>query len=68
MHKDGGSKCRALSVQEIESLGGTQEAFCFAFGEADGYLIADFPSHDSAAAVSLVANATGAVGANWSPY
>ena len=54
--KDGGSKCRAFSVQAIESLGGTQEAFYFAFGEADAYIIADFPDHVSAAAVSLVAN------------
>ncbi len=37
------------------------EAFYFAFGEADAYVIADIPDNVSATAASLTVNASGAV-------
>jgi uncharacterized protein with GYD domain len=46
----------------IESLGGTVEAYYFAFGGDDFYLIADLPGHAAAAAGSLTAAASGAIG------
>ena len=59
--KDGGSKRRAAAEQAIKSLGGRLEAFFFAFGDTDVFAIADAPDNMSAAAVSLVVTASGAV-------
>ena len=59
--KDGGSKRRAVAEEAIKSLGGRLEAFYFAFGETDGVLIAELPDNVSAAAVSMVVNASGAI-------
>lgn len=58
--KEGGSSRRAMLGEMIGSLGGTMEAFYFAFGEADVYVIADLPDAISAAALSMAASATGA--------
>jgi uncharacterized protein with GYD domain len=58
--KDGGSKRREVVAKAIESLGGTLEVFYYAFGDADAYIIADFPDNISAAAASLAVNSTGA--------
>ena len=59
--KEGGSKRREATKQLIESVGGTLESYYFAFGDYDFYLIAEVPDNVSAAAVSLIANASGAV-------
>ncbi len=59
--KDGGSKRRSAAEQAIKGLGGTLEAFYFAFGDTDVFAIADAPDNASAAAVSLAVSATGAV-------
>lgn len=59
--KDGGSKRRAAAEQVIRSIGGTLEAYYFAFGDNDFYLIADVPDNVSAAAGALVTNASGAI-------
>jgi hypothetical protein len=45
----------------VSSLGGQVEAFYFAFGDTDVYVIADLPDHASVTAASLAAHATGAV-------
>jgi uncharacterized protein with GYD domain len=45
----------------VEGLGGSQEAFYFAFGDDDVYVIVDMPDNASAAAISMVVNASGAV-------
>ncbi len=37
------------------------EAYYFAFGETDAFVIADCPSDASAAAISLVVNASGLI-------
>jgi uncharacterized protein with GYD domain len=58
---EGGSSRVAASKTLIESVGGTLETFYFAFGEADGYIIADMPDNASAAAAALAARASGGV-------
>ena len=58
----GGGSARRKVVQEMmQGLGGSVEAFYYAFGEADVYAIIDAPDNVTAAAVSLAVNATGAV-------
>jgi uncharacterized protein with GYD domain len=58
--KDGGTKRRQVVEAAIKAQGGKLEAFYFAFGESDAYLIADVPDPVSVAAVALVVNASGA--------
>jgi len=55
----GGSKRRAAADQAAMSVGGKIEAFYFAFGDADAYVIADMPDHASATAVSLAVSGSG---------
>jgi uncharacterized protein with GYD domain len=59
--KDGGSKRRAAAEQAINSTGGKMEAFYFAFGEDDAYVIIDAPDNAAIVAASLAINASGAV-------
>ncbi len=59
--RDGGSKRRAVVEETVKGLGGSLEAFYYAFGESDVYGIADLPDHVSATAISLVINASGVV-------
>ena len=42
-------------------MGGTIEAFYYAFGDTDLYIIGDFPDHATAAAIALTVTSTGAV-------
>jgi uncharacterized protein with GYD domain len=55
----GGSSRRDAIAQMIQELGGTLEAFYFAFGDVDAYVIVDVPDTRVAAAVALAANASG---------
>ena len=59
LQKEGGTARRAAIEQLVESLGGKLEAFYFAFGETDVFVIAELPDTVSAAAISLVTNAPG---------
>jgi uncharacterized protein with GYD domain len=59
--KEGGSSRRDAVRKTAESVGGTVEAFYFAFGDSDVYIIVDAPDAAAAAAVSLATTATGAV-------
>jgi len=59
--KEGGTKRRAAVQKVIEGLGGKVEAFYFAYGEHDAFVIADFPDSSAGVAVSLAVNASGAV-------
>ena len=43
----------------VAGLGGTLEAFYYAFGDDDVYVIADLPDNVTAAAVSLAVGASG---------
>jgi uncharacterized protein with GYD domain len=60
---EGGSARRAATRQLVESLGGTMEAYYFAFGSDDFYIVADMPGNAAAAAAALTAGASGAVNA-----
>jgi len=55
----GGSSRREAVAQVAESVGGQLEAFYFAFGDHDAYVIVDVPDNESAAAVALTVNAAG---------
>jgi uncharacterized protein with GYD domain len=59
--KDGGTGRKAAVERMIESLGGKLEAFYYAFGDDDAYVIADLPDNATATAISLAINASGAV-------
>ena len=59
--KDGGSKRREVVEQLTKAVGGSLEAFYFAFGDDDVYIISDVPDNVTSAAVSLTVNASGAV-------
>ena len=59
--KEGGSARRAVVQKLVESLGGKVEAFYFAYGEADVYIITDMPDAATGIAISLTVNASGAV-------
>jgi len=58
---EGGSGRRDAVKRATESLGGTLEAFYFAFGDADVYVIADLPDNEAATAMALAVNSSGAV-------
>jgi uncharacterized protein with GYD domain len=45
----------------IESVGGKLDAFYYAYGEHDAFIIADVPDAMSGVAISLAVNASGAV-------
>jgi uncharacterized protein with GYD domain len=55
--KEGGSKRREAVAQAVKGLGGTLEAFYYAFGEADVIAIADMPDNVSTTAFSLTVSA-----------
>ena len=55
----GGSRRRTVVEGTIKELGGTLEAFYFAFGETDAFAIIDVPDNASAAAAALAVNAGG---------
>ena len=59
--KEGGTGRSNAVRQLVENLGGKVEAFYFAYGEDDVYVIIDFPDETTAIALSLAINASGAV-------
>ena len=61
VQSQGGSSRRDAIAKLAESVGGRLDAFYFAFGERDAYVVCDLPDNESAAAVALTVNASGAV-------
>ena len=59
--KDGGTKRKQVAEQAMKSAGGKLDAFYFAFGEHDAYVIVDSPDQASMAAAAVAINATGGV-------
>lgn len=57
----GGSARRDAITTLAESAGGHMESFYFAFGDRDVYVVVDLPDNESAAAVALAVNGSGAV-------
>ena len=62
--KDGGSKRMEITKKAIESLGGKMEAYYFALGGDDFFIIVEVPDNIKAITGSLVANASGMVKVN----
>jgi uncharacterized protein with GYD domain len=59
---EGGTSRRAHIEQLVKGMGGSLEAFYFAFGSDDVVVIAELPDDATAAAISLAVGAGGAVG------
>jgi uncharacterized protein with GYD domain len=59
--KEGGTKRRAAVQKIIEAAGGKLEAFYYAYGDDDAFIIADLPDVMAGLAISLTVNASGAV-------
>ncbi len=62
--KDGGSKRVDITRKAIESLGGKMEAYYFALGGTDFFIILEAPDNVKAITGSLIANASGTVKVN----
>ena len=58
--KEGGSGRRTKVTKVVEGLGGKVEAWYYALGETDLFVILDLPDAQTAAAFSLVVHAAGA--------
>jgi uncharacterized protein with GYD domain len=65
--KEGGSSRRAAVQKLLDSVGGKLEAFYFALGHEDAFLIVDVPDNAAVVAVSLAVNASGAVRISTTP-
>lgn len=61
LQSGGGSARREAIGALAEGLGGKLESFHFAFGERDAYVIAELPDNETATAIALAVNASGAV-------
>lgn len=59
--KEGGTSRRATVEKMTEDIGGTLEAFYYAFGETDAYVIVDAPNNVTSAAVAMTVAASGTV-------
>jgi len=57
--KEGGSARRAAIEKAVTALGGRLEAFYFAFGGVDAYVIVDLPDNATAAAMALAVGQSG---------
>jgi uncharacterized protein with GYD domain len=65
--EEGGTRRMEAARAAIESVGGSLDCMYFAFGDVDIYGICEFPDDASAAAFSLVVNASGAVTGSVTP-
>ena len=65
--KEGGSSRRAAVQKLLETVGGKLEAFYFALGHEDAFVIVDVPDNAAVVAVSLAVNASGAVRISTTP-
>jgi uncharacterized protein with GYD domain len=59
--REGGSGRKSMIEKAVKDLGGSVEAFYFAYGETDVVVIAEIPDAVSGLALSLAANASGTV-------
>ena len=58
---EGGTARKAAVTKAVESVGGQLESFYFGFGDRDVFVIAEFPDNESAAAMAVAVNSSGAV-------
>jgi len=59
--KEGGTSRRAAVEEAAKTVGGSVDAFYYAFGETDAYVIIDVPDNVTAAGLALTIAATGVV-------
>lgn len=59
--REGGTGRRKAVEQMAGAFGGKVEAFYFAFGDTDAFLIIDAPDNVTAASVAMAVNASGLV-------
>ena len=59
LKKEGGTGRRTAVQKLLEGMGGTLDAFYFAYGEHDVYIVADVPDAATAIAISMTVNAAG---------
>ena len=59
--RQGGTSRRAQIEEMLKGVGGSLEAFYWAFGDTDFYVIADVPDTATAAALGLTVSGSGAV-------
>ncbi|NML62202.1 GYD domain-containing protein [Massilia sp. RP-1-19] len=57
--KEGGTRRRGAVDELFKSLGGAVEAFYYAFGDQDVFIIGDLPDNAAAAALAIRVNAAG---------
>jgi uncharacterized protein with GYD domain len=57
----GGTDRRDAVADTVQGAGGELECLYFEFGEHDAFAIVDLPDDEAAAAVALIANASGGV-------
>jgi uncharacterized protein with GYD domain len=65
--KDGGTGRRKAVEQMMAVFGGKVEAFYFAFGDTDAFVVVDAPDNVTAAAVAMAVNASGLVSSTTTP-
>ena len=58
---EGGTARQTAVTKAVESVGGRLEGFYFGFGDRDVFVIAEFPDNESAAAMAVAVNSSGAV-------
>ena len=61
LQSEGGTSRRDAIAKVAESVGGRLESLYFAFGDRDLYTVVELPDNESATAVALTVNASGAV-------
>ena len=61
LQSEGGSARKEAVAKAMESVGGRLESFYFGFGDHDVFVIGEFPDNESAAAMAMTVNSSGAV-------
>jgi uncharacterized protein with GYD domain len=59
--REGGTKRREAVEQVVNASGGTLDAFYYAYGADDFFIMVDLPDRVTTTAIALTVNATGAV-------
>lgn len=65
--KEGGTGRRKAVEQMTSAFSGKVEAFYYAFGDTDAFIILDAPDNVTAASVALAVNASGLVSVRTTP-
>ncbi len=61
LKQEGGSARKEVAAAVAASVGGSVEAYYFAFGPHDFYIIGDLPDHSAAVALAATVGASGAM-------